>query len=155
MKLIKYDVAKNGEFLELIKEEAKIYKDIDGEISEPVHVLKVMKKIEIHKKAEEHLYLICLNSKNKIKGIFLVAKGSLNAMLYHPREIFKRAIFCNANSIIMVHNHPSGDTTPSKEDFEMTHRLKEAGKLLGISLLDSIIIGEENSLYSFKRETNL
>ena len=81
--------------------------------------------------------------------------GSLNVSVVHPREVFKRAILQNANSIILMHNHPSGDPTPSKEDIDMTDRLIEAGELLGIRVLDHIVIGDENNYISLKQENLL
>ena len=94
--------------------------------------------------AEENLWLITLDTKNNITGIFTVSTGSLNASIVHPREIFKRAVLQNAASIIICHNHPSGDPAPSKEDINITKRLKEAGDLIGIKLLDHLIIGDNN-----------
>ena len=73
--------------------------------------------------------------------------GSLNQSIVHPREVFKTALLSSAAAIILIHNHPTGDTTPSSEDFEVTRRLQEAGTLLGIKVLDHIIIG--TSYYSF------
>lgn len=100
----------------------------------------------------ENLGIICLNTKNNILNITVVTIGSLNSSIIHPREVFKTAILSNAASIIMFHNHPSGNTTPSKEDVSATMRIKESGKILGIELLDSVIVGEslEDGHYSFK-----
>ena len=76
----------------------------------------------------------------------------MNASIVHPREVFKRALLQNANSIILLHNHPSGDPKPSKEDVDITNRLIESGDLLGIRVLDHIIIGDENNYISLKQE---
>ena len=70
-------------------------------------------------------------------------RGTINTSLVHPREVFKRALLNNASNIMVAHNHPSGDPNPSKEDIQITERLKEAGNLLGINLLDHIIVGED------------
>ncbi|WP_167578077.1 RadC family protein [Ammoniphilus sp. YIM 78166] len=86
---------------------------------------------------------IFLNTKNKITGAEKVSVGSLNSAIVSPREVFKAAILHNAASIIVGHNHPSGDDTPSREDLQVTKRLVEAGKLLDIEVLDHLIIGEE------------
>ncbi|GAE34956.1 RadC family protein [Halalkalibacter akibai] len=91
---------------------------------------------------QEHFDCLYLNTKNQVlhrKTIFI---GSLNASICHPREIFKEAIKRSAASIICLHNHPSGDPAPSREDIEVTKRLTESGKVLGIELLDHIIIGD-------------
>ena len=91
----------------------------------------------------EHLVLLTLDTKNKITSINTICIGSLNASVVHPREVFKPAILSNAASIILAHNHPSGDTTPSKEDISITRRIKDGGDLLGIKLLDHLIIGDD------------
>lgn len=97
--------------------------------------------------------LICLDNKNKPTAIHTISVGTVNASLVHPREVFKTAILANAVRIVLAHNHPSGDPEPSKEDIEITKRLIEAGKIIGIELLDHIVIGEKRFV-SFK-EKNL
>ena len=92
---------------------------------------------------QEVLKLIMLDTKNNIIGIKDVFKGSLNTSIVHPREVFKEALKKSSSSIIICHNHPSGDPTPSKEDINITVRLKECGRIMGIDLLDHIIIGKE------------
>ena len=96
----------------------------------------------------EEFHILCLDTKNKINGIFRITRGTLDASLVHPREVFKAAIQCNASSIILVHNHPSGDATPSREDHSVTARLTEAGKILGIDVLDHIVYGSDTSVVS-------
>ena len=95
----------------------------------------------------EYETVIYLNTKNKLIGMENVGKGILDAALIHPREIFKGAIRMSAASIITAHNHPSGDPTPSGQDREVYRRLKEAGKLLGIQLMDSLVIGRDTYFY--------
>ena len=90
----------------------------------------------------EHCIILMLDSKNKMIGINTISVGSLSSSIAHPREVFKPAILCNAAAIIIAHNHPSGDPTPSHEDRIVTDRLFWAGELLGIRLLDHIVIGE-------------
>jgi DNA repair protein RadC len=96
---------------------------------------------EMSKLNQEVLKLIVLNTKNNIIKIKDVFKGSLNTSIVHPREIYCEAIKCNGASIIISHNHPSGDPTPSKEDINITLRIKECGKIVGIELIDHIIVG--------------
>ncbi|HDJ5138024.1 TPA: DNA repair protein RadC [Staphylococcus aureus] len=91
---------------------------------------------------EEHFVILLLNSKNVVIKETCVFKGTLNSSIVHPREFFSIAVRENANAIIAVHNHPSGDVTPSQEDIITTMRLKECGLILGIDLLDHIIIGD-------------
>lgn len=92
---------------------------------------------------KEYFKLIMLNTKNKIISIKDVSIGNLNSSIVHPREVFIEAIKNSSASVILCHNHPSGDPSPSKEDILITNRLKECGILLGIDVLDHIIIGNE------------
>lgn len=103
--------------------------------------------MRIHEEPEEYMYMICMNTKNKIIGVFEISHGSVNSSIVNPREVFQKALLANAVSIIVMHNHPSGDPTPSREDIEVTKRLVEAGKIVGVEVLDHIIIGDRyNSL---------
>ena len=97
---------------------------------------------------QEHVYCIYLDSHKKIIKQQLLFIGTVNYSMIHPRDIFKEAYLLNASSIICVHNHPTGDVTPSKNDINITVRLKEIGNLLGIPLIDHIIVGTDK-YYSF------
>lgn len=88
----------------------------------------------------EYFAALLLDGKNRITSIYQVSQGSLNQSIVHPRETFKAAILANAAGVILAHNHPTGDLTPSREDIEITRRLREAGELLGIRVLDHVII---------------
>ena len=103
-------------------------------------------KDELSQKKKEHFYALLLDSKNRIIDEHLISIGTLNASLIHPREIFSPAIKAAANSIILVHNHPSGVVEASKADLEVTNMLFSAGDLMGINLLDHIIIGNNDYL---------
>lgn len=92
---------------------------------------------------QEHFVCLYLNTKNQVLHKRTVFIGSLNASIVHPREVFKEALKRSSASIICIHNHPSGDPSPSREDIEVTKRLAECGRLIGIELLDHIIIGEQ------------
>lgn len=91
---------------------------------------------------QEQLVVACLDTKHRVQCVVKVTVGTLDASLVHPREIFKPAIIEGAAAILLSHNHPSGDTEPSREDIQVTDRITEAGKLLGISVLDHIIHGD-------------
>lgn len=91
---------------------------------------------------KEQFWIFLLDTKNKIIGMTMISQGTLNSSLVHPREVYQPAILSNASAIIAVHNHPSGDTTPSREDLGVTSRLVKAGDILGIKLLDHVIIGD-------------
>ena len=86
--------------------------------------------------------MLALDTKNKVIGVLTISTGSLNASIIHPRDVSQRAILSNAATVILVHNHPSGDPTPSPEDMELTRKLVEAGKMLDIAVLDHVVIGE-------------
>jgi len=97
----------------------------------------------------ECFMVLHLDTKNRVIKEEVVSVGTLNSSIIHSRELFKSAIKESANSIILTHNHPSGDSTPSQEDEEMTDRIMNAGKLLGIEVLDHVIVGKDG-YYSFK-----
>lgn len=97
----------------------------------------------------EHFCALLLNTKHQLIAQEVISIGTLNSSLVHPRELFKTAIKRSASAIILVHNHPSGDPTPSSEDREITRRLQEAGSIIGIEVLDHIVIGD-NKFISFR-----
>ena len=121
-------------------------------VTEPRIIADILMN-EMQNLPQEVLKLIILNTKNVVISIREVFKGSLNSSIVHPREIFSEALKKNAASIIICHNHPSGDPTPSKEDVNITLRLKECGKIMGIELLDHIIIG--NRSYTSLKEKSI
>lgn len=101
---------------------------------------------------KEHFKVIFLNTKNEVITYETISIGSLNASIVHPREVFNRAIKKSSASLILLHNHPSGNPEPSKEDINITKRLIEAGRIIGIEVLDHIIIGDGN-YYSLKENS--
>ena len=123
-------------------------------VSNPQTVQGVLSKVlnsenEVDR-MKEHFWVIGLSTRNAIQYIDLVSLGTLNASLVHPREVFRFSILKAVSSIILSHNHPSGDAEPSEEDMRITRRLVEAGKIIGIEVLDHIVIGDRDSFYSFK-----
>jgi DNA repair protein RadC len=119
-------------------------------IKDPESLVKAMRK-GIQDKAKEHFMLVLLNTRNKVIAIRTISVGTLNASLVHPREVFKDALMHSASSIILVHNHPSDDPEPSDDDLTLTRRLKDAGRLMGIEVLDHIII-TRSGYTSFKEK---
>lgn len=118
-----------------------------GKISEPGAVyastaLAVAHARKMVRLDREEFWCLHLDAKNRLVGYEVIAMGSMTAAIIHPREVFKGLILNSAASVIFLHNHPSGDTTPSGEDLALTKRLYEAGELLGIRVLDHIIIGD-------------
>lgn len=93
-----------------------------------------------------------LDTKNNIVGKEVISTGSLNAAIVHPREVFKGAILNNSAGIIFVHNHPSGDPTPSQNDVDITRRLRDTGHTTGIELMDSVVIGQDGRYYSMREQ---
>ena len=96
----------------------------------------------------EQFLVACLDAKHAIIGVNVVSVGSLTLSIVHPREVFKPAILLNSAAIICAHNHPSGDPAPSSEDRVLTDRLRQAGDLIGITILDHLILGDDRT-YSF------
>lgn len=103
---------------------------------------------------KEQFMILLLDTKNRVIKSVVVSVGTLNASLVHPREVFRPAIKEAANSILLVHNHPSGHTTPSNEDLALTTRLCEVGKLIGIQVVDHVIV-TDNDYYSFKEKGHM
>jgi len=98
---------------------------------------------ELQNKTKEHFYALFLDTKNRILKEELISVGTLNESLIHPREVFNSAVKTSCNAVILVHNHPSGDCVPSENDKVVTKELVEAGKIMGINVLDHVIIGKE------------
>lgn len=132
--------------VELDKEVSTNCPDLSYAIKSPDDAVTIGKEfMRIHEEPEEYMYMICMNTKNKIIGVFEISHGTVNASLVTPREVFQKALLANAVSIILMHNHPSGDCTPSRQDIEITTRLTEAGKVVGVEVLDHIIVGDRYS----------
>lgn len=119
------------------------YPELDNMMNSPETVAKLAKGfLRMHEETEEHMYMLCLNSKLRLSGIFEISHGNVNSSIVGTREVFQKALLGNAVSIILIHNHPSGDCTPSREDINVTKRLVEAGRIVGVDVLDHIIIGQ-------------
>lgn len=129
--------------VELVREGAPL-----GRVANP-HQARVLLQRFVNGSPRELFMVTWLDTRNQVTGFEIVTTGTLNGSLVHPREVFQGAILANAAGVIVVHNHPSGDPNPSREDIQLIQRLWEAGDLLGITLLDSIIITHQRS-FSFK-----
>lgn len=133
--------------IKMVREASILY---DGrKINSPEDAAELGKKF-LEEADREQMILCCLDTKNQPVSISVISIGSLNSSIVHPREVFKSAILSNAASIILYHNHPSGDPSPSQEDINITKRLIECGKLIGIDVLDHLIIGQDNRFCSLK-----
>ena len=125
--------------IKMVKESSFLYQT--RQILSPKDAYEMIKE-QLEGLDREQFIIACLNTKNEPTNITVVSVGSLNKAIVHPREVFKTAILSNAASIMAFHNHPSGETTPSQQDIQLTNRLYEAGELLSIKLLDHLIIGD-------------
>ena len=136
--------------LMLVKDTSCRYELDTKKIGSPKDAYSIIKDVfTMETQPEEILALLVLNTKNVVIACHEVSRGSINSSIVHPREVFKRALLSNGASIILAHNHPSGDPTPSKEDISITIRLKECGKILGIEVIDHVICGD-GCFVSFK-----
>lgn len=138
----------------------KAKENVEMPIRNPGNVARVLyeflAKEDVIDREKEHFWAIGLNTSNSIRYIDVVSIGTLNNSLVHPRETFRNAISFGISGIIVAHNHPSGNCTPSDDDQGFYTRLSEAGKILGIELMDSIIIGnDQDSYFSTKSELSL
>lgn len=136
--------------LELARRLSRFTEQMHPTIQSPADAAALVME-EMRHLDREHFRALLLNIKNQVIASDEVSIGSLNASGVHPRELFRNAIKKSAASMILLHNHPSGDATPSKEDLDVTKRLEEAGKIIGIEILDHIIIGD-NRFVSLKAE---
>ncbi|NYF23559.1 DNA repair protein RadC [Sporosarcina sp. JAI121] len=126
--------------LKMVKETTLMYKDRC--VRSPEDGYKIFKQF-LGELDREYLVVMCLDTKNQPTAINIAHIGSLNSSIVHPREVMKVAILSNSSSIIIFHNHPSGNPVPSNEDIEVTKRLVKAGEIIGIDLMDHLIIGDD------------
>jgi DNA repair protein RadC len=125
-----------------VKEKGSGY-DCPAKVCGPYETYNIIKTVtQIDKEAQEVFGILVVNTKNKVLAVYEISRGSLNESIVNPREVYKAALLHNAAAIIAFHNHPSGDPTPSEQDILTTRRLAEAGKILGIPLLDHIVVGD-------------
>lgn len=143
MRVIKYrTILAEDQKAVLEKEMSVNYPGLNRKMNSPSNVMTLAREVlRMHELAEEHLYMICMNTKLELISVFELSHGNVNSSIFSVRELFQKALLANAVSIIVMHNHPSGDPTPSKEDITVTERMVEAGKLIGVNVLDHIIVG--------------
>ena len=123
--------------------------------SDPESVFEFLVDIcNMDKLPKEHFVELAISSKGEIIGYSVISVGDISSSIVHPREVFQFAILSNAAVIIVAHNHPSGDPTPSEEDIKVTKRLTECSKIMGIKLVDHVIVGD-NNYYSFMKNRSL
>jgi len=115
---------------------------INSTSSAKAFALETLGEYFAQRRDQEQVLVIALDTKNRPLRIVRITRGTLDASLLHPREVFRPAVHLAASSILLVHNHPSGDPAPSREDYEVTQTMEQAGKMLGISVLDHIVVGD-------------
>lgn len=114
-----------------------------------------LNELELAKEAEEYVYALYVDTKLQPVGVSEISHGTNNKSICSTRSIFQRALLLNANSVFLIHNHPTGDVSPSADDVKSTKIVKQAGELLEINLLDHIIVGSNGGYYSFKEHNIL
>lgn len=144
MRIVQYKTRLTEDKKAVLEKEVSVYcPDVDRKMNSPEKIVKLARYfLRMHERTEEYLYMVCLNTKLDMTSLFEISHGNVNSSVVGVREVFQKALLANAVNIIMIHNHPSGDCTPSRQDVEITKRLKEAGTIVGVEVLDHIIIGE-------------
>lgn len=121
-------------------------------LTQPQYIVEMINSVfSLDKKAEEYMYLLALNTKCVPIGVFEISHGTVNSSLCSPREILIRALLVGATGIILIHNHPSGDVTPSQSDYTSTEKINAACKIIQVDLIDHIIVGSDK-FYSMRQE---
>ena len=131
--------------LQRVRESNTAY-DISRTIRAPKDLLQYAEEVlQMQNLAQEHFVVLSLDTKNNVVAVNTIFVGSLNASIVHPREVFGALVLNSAAAFICIHNHPSGNPTPSREDIDVTRRLAECGKIMGIELLDHVIVGDDGT----------
>lgn len=154
MRINKYDLILTKEkTAQLVKESACNYNGYE-KLDSPCKVYDfALNVLHSDEKQCEYVWLICVNAKCKVIGYFEISKGSDNSSFFPVKSILQKALFCNAYGIFIVHNHPSGDTNPSKQDDIATKKLKDACEIIELELFDHVIAGD--SYYSYQENKEL
>lgn len=148
MRITEYGTILNQDRQVSLVKEKSINYTAAKRLTTPESIFAMLCEVFEHdRKSEEYLYMICLDAKGRLQGVFEVSHGSDDATICNSREIFQKALLCNAHHIVLAHNHPSGDVTPSKCDMEAYRKGRDAGEIIGIKLVDNLIVG--NTYLSF------
>jgi len=152
MKITLYKTIKNAKGLpRVVKQKNFEYRDLKFDCAE--NISQMMHDVfMLHKQTEEYLYQLCMDSIGNLLGIFEISHGTVDCTCVSSREIFQKAMLVGATGFVLVHNHPSGNLKPSKDDILVMDSIKEASKLMNIKLLDTIVIGD--GYYSFHQQLN-
>lgn len=127
------------------------YNYAEIEFDTPLKIVAMMNEVfQVNRQTEEYFYEACFTTKMGLIGVFEIAHGTIDRALASPREVMQKALLCGAVSIVLLHNHPSGSTQPSKDDSAIKDRMAEVGRLVGITVVDNIIIGNGGRYFSYK-----
>lgn len=143
MRIVKYKTKLTEDQKAVLEKEVSVYcPEVDRKMNSPEKIVSLAKHyLRMHEQTEEYMYMICMNTKLDMTGVFEISHGNVNSSIVGTREVMQKALLANAVCIALIHNHPSGDPTPSREDVQVTKRLVDAGNILGIQVLDHIVIG--------------
>lgn len=145
MTVYEYNVRLNELRMPILREGAKYKVDARIVFNNPERVQNLASEIlDLENAAEEYCYVLALDNKCTLKGLYEVGHGTVDVSIVDVRGIFQKALFLGASKIILMHNHPSGDPTPSEDDVKLTQRVKIAGEILDIQLLDHVVVGYRN-----------
>ena len=154
MTIHEYNIRLDENRLPILKEGAKYNIDARIKFDNPKRIYELASEIlDLENAAEEYCYVLALDNKCKLKGLYEVGHGTVDASIVDVRGIFQKALFLGGSRIILIHNHPSGDPTPSADDVKLTQRVKSAGEILDIQLLDHVVVGYRN--YTSLKEIGL
>lgn len=151
MKIIQYEMMLNPDGKPELKKKSTRKYDAESLGSPEAAVNMLNRLYRLNRMAEEYMYMIALNGANRCLGVFEISHGNDAFTFCDARQVFTRALLLNARGIILAHNHPAGQKTPSEQDRNIYEKTKEAGKLLNVTLLDNIIV-TKNDYVSFKEE---
>lgn len=146
MRIVKYKTILTDDRKAVLEKEVSVNRpDIDRKMNSPEKIVIFARNfLRMHEQPEEYLYMLCMNTKLEMTSVFELSHGTVNSSVVGIREMFQKALLANAVNIIAIHNHPSGDPSPSREDIDITKRMREAGLILGVSVLDHIVIGKDS-----------
>lgn len=154
MTIHEYNIRLDENRLPILREGAKYNIDARIKFDNPNRIYELASEIlDLENAAEEYCYVLALDNKCKLKGLYEVGHGTVDVSIVDVRGIFQKALFLGASKIILMHNHPSGDPAPSADDVKLTQRVKSAGEILDIQLLDHVVVGYRS--YESLREIGL
>lgn len=153
MRVLKYKTVLNDKKrCDLMKEKSFNY-PVENDLNSPSAIYRMLCDVfRIDKETEECLYLLSFNAKHKLLGVFEASRGTSMSTVCGVREIFQKALLSNAVGVVIAHNHPSGDVSPSMEDEYAWKKMRDAGELIGVVMLDSVIVGDGNYYSFYERE---